>query len=197
MEKPATTDFPLEPVIARRWSPRAYEPDRPVADTDLRTCLEAARWAPSCFNEQPWRFLVFDHRDPEAQAKAHDCLSEGNAWAKRAPVLILSVAKLTFTHNGKPNRHAAYDVGAATVSLALQATALGMFAHQMAGFDSAKARAAFAIPDDYEPMAMMALGYSGKVEALPERQRASELAPRSRRPMAEIAFHGRWNASIV
>jgi len=197
MEKPAVTDYVLAPIIDRRWSPRAYDPDRPIADTDLTTCLEAARWAPSCFNEQPWRFLVFDRHDPEALAQARDCLAEGNAWAKRAPVLILSTAKAVFTHNRKPNRHAAHDVGAAAVSLALQATALGMFAHQMAGFDVVKARTAFAIPDDYEPMAMIALGYYGKVEDLPEPQRASEVGQRSRRSLSEIAFCGRWDNPLV
>jgi nitroreductase len=197
MEKPAVTNYALEPIIARRWSPRAYDPDRQVADTDLATCLEAARWAPSCFNEQPWRFLIFDRHDPDALARARDCLAEGNAWAKRAPVLILSTAKAAFTHNRKPNRHAAHDVGAAALSLALQAAALGMFAHQMAGFDVAKTRAYFAIPDDYEPMAMIALGYYGKIEDLPEPQRASEVGPRGRRPLSEIAFCGRWDKPLV
>ena len=192
MEKPASTTYPLEPAIARRWSPRAYDPDRIVSDRDLLTCLEAARWAPSSVNEQPWRYLVFDHKDPEARERARACLSDGNAWARRVPVLILSVAKLTFTRNGKPNRHAHYDTGAATVSLCLQATALGMFAHQMGGFDSARARAEFAIPDNCEPMTMIALGYYGRVEDLQEPQRSRETEPRARLALDAIYFRGYW-----
>ena len=197
MEKVAATDHPIADIIARRWSPRGYDPSRPVAHDDLMSLLEAARWAPSSANEQPWRYLVFDHSNPEALTRAHECLSPGNAWAKAAPVLMLSVAKLTFTRNGKPNRHAAHDVGAASVSMALQAVALGLWVHQMGGYDVAKARASFDIPDDHEPMAMIAVGYM-----LPEKDIAPEIlqrdeAARTRQPITAMAFRGHWNTSLT
>ncbi|MBI3872024.1 MAG: nitroreductase family protein [candidate division Zixibacteria bacterium] len=197
MEKIAATDRPIESLLARRWSPRVFDPDRTVSTEELLTCLEAARWSPSCFNEQPWRFLIFDAMVPETLDKARDCLTEGNAWAKQAPVLILPVARKTFTRNNNPNRFAEYDVGAAILSFVLQATALGLFAHQMAGYNTAKARAYFGIPDGFEPQAMVALGYFGSLDALPEAQRSREIAPRTRIPVSEFAFRGGWGQTLT
>ena len=158
--------------------------------------LEAGRWAPSSSNEQPWRYLVFDRSDPEALVKAHDCLSSGNAWAKAAPVLMLSVAKLTYTRNGKPNRHAGHDTGAASISMALQATALGLWLHQMGGYDPEKARANFGIPDDFDPMAMIALGYMLPETEIPPEILLRDQAPRVRNPVAAMAFRGQWGAGL-
>jgi nitroreductase len=161
------------------------------------TLLEAARWAPSCFNEQPWRFLVFDESDPEAFERARACLAEGNAWALKAPVLLISVARDNFAKNEKLNRTAQHDVGLATENLLLQAVELQLAAHAMAGFDVERARREFNIPDGYTVLAMIAVGnpYRGRLEDLGEKLRARELAPRERKPIGEIAFAGTWDAS--
>jgi nitroreductase len=192
MEKRATTGTPIHELLARRWSPRAMDPGRKVTREMLQSLLEAARWAPSCFNEQPWRFLVFDGSVPEALEAARGCLAEGNAWARRAPLLLLSVARDTFTRNGKLNRYAGHDVGLATENLVLQATALGLASHQMAGFDAERARRAFHIPDGFTPMAMIAVGHPGSADDLDEGLQQREMAPRVRRELEEIAFSGDW-----
>lgn len=192
MEKKAVTDHPVHDLIARRWSPRAVDPSRPVEPEQVRSLLEAARWAPSCFNEQPWRYLVFDGSDEPARERARACLAEGNAWARQAPLLLLSVARETFTRNDKPNRHAQHDVGLATENLVLQATALGLATHQMAGYDADRARREFRIPEGYTPMAMIAVGHPGSAAELPEPLREREAAPRERRALEEIAFDGGW-----
>jgi len=196
MEKPAITEHPIHELLARRWSPRAVDPSRPVPREALLSLLEAARWAPSCFNGQPWRYLVFDGADAAALERARDCLRPGNAWARRAPLLLLSVARDNWERDDKPNRHSQHDVGLASENLVLQAVALGLVAHQMAGFDSAKAKESFGIPEGFTPMAMIAIGYAGSIEDLPEEVREREVAPRSRKPLTEIAFAGRWAAPI-
>jgi len=192
MEKPAPSQAPIHPLLARRWSARALDPDRPVEPEKLDVLLEAARWAPSCNNDQPWSYLVFDGSDPEALEQARSCLVEGNAWARRAPLLLLSVAREHFTYKGKPNRHAQHDVGLASENLVLQATELGLVNHQMAGFDADKARALFGIPEGHTPMAMIALGYPGKIEALSEPLQERERGPRSRKEVELWAFAGKW-----
>ena len=192
MEKPAQTDFPIDDLLRRRWSPRAFS-DQPVEPEKLRCLLEAARWAPSSYNEQPWAYLVATREDPEEYARMLSVLAEGNiAWAQRAPVLMLSLARLNFERNGRPNRHAFHDVGQATANLVTQATALGLFVHQMAGFHAEKARELFSIPEGWEPVAAIALGYPGDPESLPEPLREREFAPRTRKPLEQFAFAGRW-----
>lgn len=197
-EKPASPDYIINDLMERRWSPRLFE-DRAVEPQKIMMLLEAARWAPSCFNEQPWRYLVFDGRDKEAMAKARACLSEGNAWAREAPVLMLSVAKEAFTHNLKPNRTAHHDVGLASENLVLEAVEVGLATHQMAGFDLECARRDFDIPEGFTPIAMIALGYPyrGGFDNLPEKVRERELATRSRKPVSDIAFDGTWNKSYL
>lgn len=157
-EKPAHTDYPINELMRRRWSPRAFEEGRPVERESVLTLLEAARWAPSCFNDQPRRFLVFDGSDAQALERARACLSPGNAWALKAPVLMLSVARDTFEQNGKPNRWAQHDTGLATENLLLQAVELGLAAHPMAGYDADRARSEFGIPEGFTPIAMIAIG---------------------------------------
>ena len=180
--------------IRKRWSPRAYS-DKPVRPESLKEVFEAARWAASSFNEQPWRFLV-GHKGDETYRKILDNLVEFNqGWAKNAPVLILSVAKKTFAHNGSPNGHGLHDTGAATAYLGLQATALGFHTHAMAGFDRAKILKAFHIPDDYEAGSVIALGYLGDPDQLPEQMRKIELAPRQRKPLSEIVF-SEWETPL-
>ena len=196
--KRAESRFPLLEPIARRWSPRAFRDD-PVEPEKLGSLLEAARWAPSSFNEQPWRFLVAVRRDdPEAFEKLSSCLLEGNrSWAGRAPVLLLTVAKTYFGDDPtRKNRHAWHDVGLATAQMVLQAAALGLSTHLMAGFDRDRARELLAIPDGYEPVAVMAVGYRGDPETLPPDLRERETAPRARKPLEEIAFGGRFGAPL-
>jgi len=197
MEKSAPTEVPIHPLLARRWSPRAIDPSRPVELDKLHILVEAARWAPSCFNEQPWRYLVFDGRDPAALEEARSCLAEGNAWARKAPLLLLSVAHELFARNNRSNRHAQHDVGLASENLVLQAAELGLATHQMAGFDAARARELFGIPEGYTPMAMIAIGYSGRIEDLPGALQETERAPRTRKPVGETAFRGKWGEPLT
>jgi nitroreductase len=196
MDKPAETQFPLHDLLKRRWSPRAFS-EQPVGPDMLLTLLEAARWAPSSSNEQPWRFVVATREEPADYDRLLACLLEGNRkWAYRAPVLILSVARMDFEEDGRPNRHAFHDVGLATENLLLQATALGLVAHPMAGFDIEKARADLKIPSGYEPVAMIAVGYPGELSVLPDYLQQRELKPRERKPLTEIAFSGQWGHSF-
>lgn len=195
-EKPAPTAYPIDNEIKRRWSPRAFEEGRAVEHEKIMTLLESARWAPSCFGEQPWRYLIFDGTDQEAMEKARACLVEGNAWALKAPVLMIAIARNNFTHNEEPNRTAQHDVGLASENLVLEAVEQGLAAHQMAGFNTEQARREFHIPEDYTVLAMIAVGYPyrGSLDELNEKLRASELSPRKRKPIGEIAFAGTWDA---
>jgi len=197
-ERPAPVDHSINELMRRRWSARAFEEGRPVEREKLLSLLEAARWAPSCFNDQPRHFLVFDGSDQGVLDKARACLTPGNAWALEAPVLMLSVARDTFEKNGKPNRWAQHDVGLATENLLLEAIELGLAAHPMAGYDAELARSEFKIPGGYTPIAMIAIGYPyrGKLEDLDEKLRGKELAPRERKEIREIAFNGTWDRSF-
>jgi len=197
-ERRAITSAPIHDVIARRFSTRAFDPDRRVARRDLVTIMEAGRWAPSCNGDEPWRYLVWDRaRDPEGWQKAFDCLSESNRkWVKNVPVLMLSCAGSNFAATGKPNRWTQHDTGAASVTMALQAVALGLAIHQMGGYDVEKVRAAFSIPPEYTPMAMIAVGYQTGPEILDEETKAKELRPRTRKPLAERFFEGGWGKPV-
>lgn len=196
MDQQGHTQFPIHELLARRWSPRAFDERLVEADT-LRTLFEAARWAPSSNNEQPWRFIVATKDHETEWNRLVACLVEGNrTWAARAPVLVLSVASMSFEMTGKPNRHAFHDTGLATENLILQAAVHGLMARQMAGFDIEKARAGLGIPSGYEPVAMIAIGYPGNPDSLPERLRERELQPRSRRPIGEWTFWGQWGTRI-
>lgn len=196
-EKEAPVAYPIDKVMARRWSPRVFE-DRSIEREKILTLLEAARWSPSCFNEQPWRFLVFDQSNPDALARARACLVEGNAWALKAPVLMISVARNNFAKNEKFNRTAQHDVGLATENLLLQVVESGLAAHAMAGFDVEGARREFNIPEGFTILAMIAIGYPyrGDLDDLDENIRERELTPRARKPIGEIAFAGTWDASF-
>lgn len=196
MEKPADTQHPIHDLLKRRWSPRAFS-DRPVEAEKLRILFEAARWAPSSNNEQPWRFIVASKDDETGWNRLFACLVEGNRkWAYRAPVLMLSVASVNFEDDSKPNRHAFHDTGMAVENLVLQATALGLATHQMAGFDVEKARADLKIPSGCEPVAMIAVGYPGDPAALSDRLRERELQPRIRQPISEWTFSGLWGMPL-
>ena len=198
-ERKAITSVPIHDLLARRWSPRAFDANRPVTRKQLVTVLEAGRWAPSCNGDEPWRYLVWDRtRDPEGWQKAFDCLSDSNKkWVKNVPLLMLSCAGSIFGATGKPNRWTQHDTGAASVSMALQAVALGLVIHQMGGYDAEKARAAFAIPAEYTPMAMIALGYQAEPDILDEETKAKELRPRARKPVTERFFEGGWGKPVA
>ena len=199
MQKPAITQAPIHDIIANRWSPRAYDANKAVSQKQIISLLEAARWAPSCFGDEPWRFIVWDkNQDETAWDIAYDCIVPGNqTWAKDAPVLILICADTLFSHNQKPNRWANYDTGAAAVSLCLQATSMGLVTHQMGGFDGEKTHAAFGIPEQIEMMSMLAVGYAADADTLSDEFKERALAPRKRRPLGELFYDGVWNQPII
>ncbi|MFD2218503.1 nitroreductase family protein [Hymenobacter bucti] len=187
------TEFPILPQLTQRRSPRAYT-SQPVSAETLQQLFTAAGSAASCFGEQPWRFIVGSQASsPEAYQKILGTLAEFNqAWVKKAPVLALSLAKTTFSHDGNPNSWGRHDVGQAVATLAIQAAELGVQVHQMAGFSAEAACAAFQVPAEYEVVSVFTIGYPGEVEALPEPLQQRELAPRTRKPLAEFMFEGGW-----
>jgi nitroreductase len=197
--RPASTTRPIHDLLARRWSSRAFDPQRPVAREQLLVLVEAGRWAPSCNGDEPWRYLIWDKaRDPEGWQKAFDCLSENNRkWVKNVSLLMLSCAGSNFEATGKPNRWTQHDTGAASVSMALQASAMGLMVHQMGGYDAEKARAAFGIPAEYTPMAMIAIGYQASPDILDEETKAKELRPRARKPAAQRFYEGGWGKGLA
>jgi nitroreductase len=194
-QKQATPDYPIHDMLARRWSPYAFA-DRAVSEDDLRSLFEAARWAASSYNEQPWTYIVAMKADPTEFERLLSCLVEGNqAWARAAPVLALGCANLRFTRNGKPNAAAIHDLGLASASLTLEATARGLFVHQMIGILPDKARELYRIPEDIEPKTGLAIGYAADPETLPEKYQQRDLAPRTRKPLAEFVFAGEWGSA--
>jgi len=192
MEKPASTDYPIDDLLRRRWSPRAFS-EKFVETEKLQSLFEAARWAPSSFNEQPWSFIVATKQNQTEYAALLKCLVEKNQqWAQLAPVLIVSVASLNFEKTGRRNRHAFHDVGLAMATLLVEATALGLVVHQMAGFFPEKVRELYGVPEGFEPVAVAAIGYAADPDVLPEPFREREVATRSRKPISSFVFEGRW-----
>jgi len=198
IEKPAITEQKIENVIAERWSGRAYDPLTAVSNEDVASLCEAARWAPSCFGDQPWRFVVWNKfTDEKSWQQAIDCLAEGNqAWAKNAPVLVLAASVNTFTHNGSDNRWVGYDTGAASISLCLQATSLGLMSHQMGGFDSTKIKQLANAPEDITCWGMIAIGHPADLDKLNEEELERELKARERRPLSEQFFSNQWQHPV-
>lgn len=200
MEKIAITDHEIHPLIAKRWSPRAFDSSKSVETEKLAQIFEAARWSSSCFNDQPWVFIVATKDDTVNYQKMLDCLVPFNvSWAQAAPVLGLVVAQKNFKHNGKPNAFGEYDAGQAVATLVLQATALDLVAHQMGGFDAEIAIASFNIPETAKPVAAIAIGYAGEVSNLPVDLQERENAPRERQALSSFVFTGEWGnaASFV
>ncbi|MEX0887610.1 MAG: nitroreductase family protein [Phycisphaeraceae bacterium] len=187
--KPATPDHPIHELLVRRWSPRAFA-ERPVEAAKLRRLFEAARWAASSFNEQPWRFFLATRDDPARFEQAVSCLVEGNqAWARHAPVLILTAIHTRFTRNDKPNRVALHDLGLAMGSLTLQATAMDLHVHQMAGVKLDRVREVYALPEAFEPQTAAAVGYgTSDLSRLPANLHDAERGPRERLPLAEFVY---------
>ncbi len=199
MQKPAISQVPINETLANRWSGRAYYASKTVSYEKTIALLEAARWAPSCFGDEPWRYIVWNkHTDVAAWQQAFDCLVPGNqSWVKNAPLLLLACADTQFNHNQQANRWAQYDTGAASENLCLQASSMGLMAHQMGGFVSDKVRAAFAIPEQYTLMAMIAVGYAADINTVEGDALARETAARTRRPLGELFFTDTWGKAVV
>jgi len=189
------SEIKLEPTIANRRSPRAFDPIRDVSDNTINQLLEAARWAPSSSNSQPWRFLV-GKKGNETHQKIAETLSDGNRiWAENAPLLILAVTQEEGERG--PQRYAWHDLGLATAQMIVQASAMELYAHVMAGFSKEQARAAFDIPAEFAPLTVIAIGYLGDISNLPEKLQERETAPRIRKPLEEIAFQGSWGEPLA
>lgn len=195
LDKRAETTYPIHELLAERWSPRTFAP-RPLSGEALGSLLEAARWAPSSRNEQPWRFVIATQAQREDFDRIAATLSDSNrAWAGQASALMIGAVRKLWLHNDMPNSYAWYDLGQAVGHLSVQASALGLHLHQMGGFDKNKARALLNIPDDCEAVVAIAIGHLGDIASQPEETQKRELAPRSRRPLEETVFAGQWGRS--
>jgi nitroreductase len=195
--KIAQTDHDILDVIRHRWSPRAFDAGRDVSVADLHRLFEAARWAPSSRNEQPWRFVIaVKRRHPAAFERMLQSLTPKNqAWAADAPVLLLVAVRLTHERDEIVNEHAWYDAGQAVAFLTLQATDLGLSVRQMQGFDTAAARTTCGVPAAFEPAVIMAVGHAGDPAMLTvESHRSAERQPRARRPISDFVFDGQWGS---
>ena len=191
-DKKTSTDYPIHELLAKRWSPYGFE-ERSVSQSDLRSLFEAARWAASSYNEQPWSFLVARREEPEEFARLLSCLVEGNqGWAKAAPVLVLGVVSLRFSRNNKDNRAAVHDLGLAAGNLVVEATARGLNVHQMIGILPDKAREEYQIPEHHEAWTAMAIGYAADPAKLPDALKERDLAPRQRKALTQFVFTGEW-----
>ena len=197
-DKVATTQVAIDTTISRRWSPRAFKASKPVERDQLLALLEAARWAPSCFGEEPWRYIIFDRFDNETTWQMMlGCLTERNQlWARNAPLLIVATSVRIFSHNGKPDRWNQYDTGAASENICLQATSMGLGAHQMGGFDGDKVRVTFGVPEDVDVMAVIAVGHPGDLNDLHENFRAEEISERARKPISERFYRAAWGKAF-
>ena len=187
ISKVAKTNFPIHSLIAQRWSARAFS-TKSVEKTKLLSILEAARWAPSSRNEQPWRYIVFTNDNPEKLNIARSVLLEINNYAKRAPILICAITKKYYSDNGIYNKLHFHDLGAANENMFLESFNQGLIMHEMGGFDREKARKVFSISEDFEIGVMIAIGYQDSHDILPERYREKAFSPRERKSLSEIAF---------
>lgn len=196
--KHAQTLPSVHPLIRERWSPRSFEP-RDISASDLEAILEAGRWAASSYNEQPWRFIVARRSEPAFQKMLDLLIPFNQSWVKNTSALVFTFASKTFRQNGKENLHALHDTGAAATQMMLQATALGLAAHGMSGYDRDRTRKELNIPDDYELGAFFAFGYEAPPEKLKmdEKTVQSESAPRQRKPLGELAFSGSFGQPLA
>lgn len=193
--KKAVTDYSIQPALAYRWSPYGFA-DRPVAEADLCSLFEAARWAASSYNEQPWNYLVAVKENAREFDQLLACLVEANqAWAKAAPVLVLGVVSLRFAKNATDNRAAVHDLGLASGNLVMEATTRGLSVHQMIGILPDKAREVYQIPEHFEAWTAMAIGYNADPARMPAALKERDMAPRQRRPLRDFVFAGHWKAA--
>ncbi|MCI0378728.1 MAG: nitroreductase family protein [Gemmataceae bacterium] len=193
--KQAKPDYAIHELLTQRWSPYAFS-DRAVSGDDLRALFEAARWAASSYNEQPWSYIVATKANPAEFERLLSCLVEGNqAWAKAAPVLALGCTSLRFALNNNPNAAAIHDLGLASASLTLEATARGLYVHQMIGILPEKARELYRVPEGVQPLTGLAIGYAADPNILPEKLRERDLVPRKRKKPGEFVFGGEWGTA--
>ena len=192
MRKPAPADRPIHPLLAERWSPYAFT-DKGVDEADLLALFEAARWAASSYNEQPWRFIVTRREDTAAFEKVLSCLVPFNqGWARHAPVLALGLVQTLRPGDGSPNAAAQHDLGLAAASLTVEATHRGLSVHQMSGIVADRIRKIWTLPDDVLPLTALAIGRATPVEAAPEDMRDRQARPRERRRLPEFVFGELW-----
>jgi nitroreductase len=193
--KKAVTDYPIQHALADRWSPYGFE-ERAVTEADLCSLFEAARWAASSYNEQPWNYIVATKENSKEFDQLLSCLVEANqAWAKAAPVLVLGVVSLRFAKNHKDNRAAVHDLGLASGNLVVEATSRGLAVHQMIGILPDKAREVYQIPEHFEAWTAMAIGYNADPATMPPALKERDLAPRQRRPLGDFVFAGHWKVA--
>lgn len=197
-DKKVSTDYPINEHLAKRWSPYIFDP-RPVAQKDLQSLFEAARWAPSSYNEQPWHYIIATKEDKAEFDRLLSCLVEGNqVWAKMAPVLALGVVSLKFSRNGTDNKAAVHDLGLASGNLVYEATVRGLYVHQMIGIEPDKARQLYKIPEGSEAWTAMAIGYEGGTSApLPDEVKQRDAARRPRKPLREFVYSGQWGQAAA
>lgn len=190
--KHAQPDHPIHEFIAQRWSPYAFA-DRAVSPEDLKSLFEAARWAPSSYNEQPWSYIIATRENKAEFERLHSCLTEGNQpWTQIVPVLAIGCVSKKFKLNGKPNAAAEHDLGIAAATLTFEATARGLHVHQMIGIVPDKVRQLYQVPDDVQPLTGLAIGYAADPNRLPEKFQERDTTPRSRKPLEEFVFSGKW-----
>jgi len=195
--KHAQPDYPIHELLTTRWSPYVFD-DRPIAEADLLSLFEAARWAASSYNEQPWHFIVATKGNPDGFASMLSCLVEPNqAWAQQVPFLALGIVSTDFRRTGEPNPVAIHDLGLAAATLTLEATARGISVHQMSGILPDKAKEIYAIPDGYRAVTALAIGYAGDASKAPEQLGDRDRNPRVRRPQEEFLFADSWGKSAV
>jgi nitroreductase len=191
--KPA---HPVHPLITQRWSGRAFS-DESVPDEVVLSLMEAVRWSASSHNEQPWSFILARKGSP-AYDRMLQCLTPSNLeWVQDAPMMLLTVAKNFFALNGFANRHALHDLGLAVGNLSLQATQEGLNLHQLAGFDHHKAKELMGLPDGHEAVTLIAMGFRGEPDALPDHLKAKEIAPQRRKPVSEFLFSEEWGNAYL
>ena len=188
MSKQARPDYPIADVIANRWSPYGFNAEA-VAPDDLAALFEAARWAPSSYNEQPWRYLVATRDQREDFERLLACLAGPNqAWAQHAGALALGMISRQFARNGKPNKAAEHDLGLASANLLVEATHRGLFVHQMIGLDPQKARAAFNVPEGFDVLTGLAIGHRADPADMADEMAKRDTTERSRKPLAKFVF---------
>lgn len=195
MRKTAPSDHAIHELIGERWSPYWFD-NRPISNSDMCAIMEAARWAPSSYNEQPWCFLMSNREDVGRHAPMVECLIEGNrTWAREAPILLLGLTHRSFAQSGEPNPACEHDLGLAAASLTLEASARGIQVHQMSGILRARIRETYRVPADVTPLTALALGYCAAAKDVPDRYQDRQNRARERKPLSSFVYAGSWEES--